>query len=395
MDLHQTVDHGKHRRKSSRRRIAVMSLSLAALLAGASVAAFLWTRGPTSSDGLERAAPASGATHSGHTHVAPTTGPAAPAASVGNPEVGPPVVTGITPHHMAVAPDGRFAYIADPAAGAVIRFDTASASATATIPIPEAPPQLVTFAPDGSRAYVSAYTDDFSVDVVATVDTRTDTEISAIPVGRGPYAVSTTPDGRLLYVPYYDQDFLDVLDTSSGTMVDRIPAAPCPHWVAFTRDGRFAYTTNHFSDVVTVLELPGNTVVTTIPVGHGPHSLEMSPDGTRIAVVNYISGDVSVIDTAGNTVVSTVPAVGAGPQDVTYAPDGRHFYTANVDDGTVSVVDALSGAVTARIATGDSPTSVAVTPDGRRAFVTNFGDGTVRLLETASDQAGVGPGPGG
>jgi hypothetical protein len=41
MDLHQTVDHGKHRRRSSRRRIAVMSLSLAALLAGASVAAFL------------------------------------------------------------------------------------------------------------------------------------------------------------------------------------------------------------------------------------------------------------------------------------------------------------------------------------------------------------------
>jgi len=386
MDLHHPAVHGKHRRKLTRRRITLIGLALA-LLAGVVVATVLWPRGPASSDGPEEAVPTGGGdggtSHDGHAQTPEETAPATPAASVANPEVGEAVATGMAPHHMAVAPDGRFAYIADPVAGAVIRIDTTSGSATRTIPIPEAPPEMVTFAPDGRRAYVSAYDEEYTVNYVITLNTDTDTAIRATAVARGPYAAATTLDGRLLYIPYFDDDHVDVLDTSSGAMVAKIPAKPCPHWVAFTHDGRFAYTTNHFSDVVTVLELEGNTVVTTIPVGDGPHSLEISPDGTRLALVNYISGDVSVIDTETNAVVSTVPAVGAGPQDITYAPDGRHFYTANVDDGTVSVVDAVSGEVTARIPTGDSPTSVAVTPDGRRAFVTNFGDGTVRLLDTA------------
>ncbi len=388
MDLHHATGHGRHRRRLARRRITFVGLAVA-LLVGAAVAAVLWPRGATSSGGPESAADGSsrGSTaHTGHARAsqAPESADAvAPVTSEGSPQVGPAVATGPAPHHIAVAPDGRFAYIADPVAGAVIRFDTASGSSGKTIPIPEAPPQMVTFAPDGARAYVSAYNEDYSRSFVITLDATTDTAVGATAVGRGPYAAATTPDGRLLYVPYYEDDHLDVLETSSGTIVERIPAAPCPHWVVFTHDGRFAYTTNHFSDVVTVLEVSGNTVVGTIPVGDGPHSLELSPDGSRIALVNYVGGDVSVIDTATNTVVSTVPAVGAGPQDITFAADGRHFYTANVDDGTVSVVDTATGAVTARIPTGASPTSVAVTPDGRRAFVTNFDDGTVRVLETA------------
>ncbi len=396
MEHSHPVVHGKHRRKPSPGRFALTVLALA-LLTGALVVAVVW-RGvvDTASGGGGESGSAPGAVgqrpSESHQHAPATpAGTPKPAASEATPTVGSAIAVGQAPHHVAVAPGGRFAYIADPVAGAVIRFDTVAGRSTATIPVPQGPPQMVTFAPDGTRAYVSVYKNDVSgyntdltMNHIVFLDTRTDSVIRAVPVGKGPYAAATTSDGRRLYVPFYDEDYLDVIDTDTGTLVTRIPTAPSPHWIAMNGDSGFGYVTNHFSDVITVLNLRTNSVVTTIPVGRGPHSLEMSPDGTRVAVVNYVSDNVSIIDTATNAVIRSVPGGGAGPQDIAYAPDGRHFYTANVDDGTVSVVDVATGTVTARIATGESPTSVAVLPDGRRALVTNFGDGTVSLVDTAA-----------
>jgi YVTN family beta-propeller protein len=332
MDVHHPVHHGKHRRRRRELRVLVLALSLFVLVGGI-VAALAWNDGPASSTAERSAGQASSATGHGE-HTGHTTSSSSPPQSAATPGTGSLVAVGKTPHDMAVSPDGTFAYIADPGVGAVIRFDTARNRETATIPIPEAPPQMVAFAPDGKRAFISAFDEDYNVNYLAILDTRSDTTIAVVPVGRGPYAAATTLDGRRLLLPYYDEDHLDVLDANSGALVTRIPLPPSPHWVAMSHDGRLAYVTNHFSDVVTVLDLKTYSAVTSIPVGDGPHSLEVSPDGTRVAVVNYISGDASIIDTSRDAVVGTVPGVGAGPQDVTYAPDGLHFYTANVDDGT-------------------------------------------------------------
>jgi YVTN family beta-propeller protein len=321
MDVHHPVHHGKHRRRRRHRRILVVGLSFL-VLTGGIVAALAWNGGPASSNAEQGVGPAASAAteHVEHTRPQQTASSSAPPPqSAATPGTGSVVAVGKAPHDMAVSPDGSFAYIADPGVGGVIRFDTAGSRETATIPVPEAPPQMVTFSPDGSRAFVTAFDEDFTVNYLAILDTRSDTAIAVVPVGRGPYAAATTLDGRLLLLPYYDEDHLDVLDTNSGALVVRIPLPPCPHWVAFSHDGRFAYITNHFSDVVTVLDLQTYSAVTSIPVGDGPHSLEVSPDGTRVAVVNYISGDVSIIDPTTNAVVGTVPSVGAGPQDVTYA----------------------------------------------------------------------------
>lgn len=402
MDHNHPVVHGKHRRKPDRGRV-VLGVLILAVLAGAFVVAVLSRdAGETTADGgsESRSAPsvAGDRRSEAHQHApasptpgTPTPGTPTPAVSAATPRVGTAVAVGQAPHHIAVAPDGRFAYIADPVAGAVIRFDTVVGRPTATIKVPQGPPQMVTFAPDGTRAYVSVYKTeatgygtDYTKNHIVFLDTRTDSVIKAVPVERGPYAATTTADGRLLYVPFYLENHLAVIDTDTGAVVTRIRTSPSPHWIALTEDNRFGYVTNHFSNVVTVVNLRSNTVLTTIPVGEGPHSIALSPDGTRVSVVNYISDDVSIIDTATNEVIGTVPEVGAGPQDITYAPDGRHFYTANVEDGTVSVVDVATRTVTTRIATGLSPTSVSVLPDGRQALVTNFDDGTVRLIDTTA-----------
>jgi serine/threonine-protein kinase len=363
--------------------LAVLALTVLAALvvSDRSPRADAGSSDPDPRDG-EVVASGDGAGTAAHEHVpepAETT-----AASLAEPRIERQVKVGQAPHEIAVAPDGGTAYIADPEAGAVFVWDTATQAPSATIRIPQGPPQMVSLSPDGERLYVSVFDEGYRNNAVVTVDTVAREVVSSGRVGKGPYAAETTPDGNLLYVPLFDEPHIDIVDPESGKVVDRIEGAANPHWIAFREDGRIAYTANHFSDVVTVIDLESNEARREIPVGDAPHSVELSPDGTRLAVANYISDDVSIIDTSSSEVVETVQ-VGAGPQDVTYAPDGRHLYTANVDDGTVSVIDTRTNEVTARIPTGTSPTSVVALPDGTTALVSNFDAGTVTVLRTGSD----------
>ncbi|NYJ04386.1 serine/threonine-protein kinase [Petropleomorpha daqingensis] len=372
-----------------RQRWLVLAGVLVILAVAGALTALLWNRdqGSTASGGsATTSAQTGGSASAGASGKPATPSSAAPSQSIAVPTVdGDPIPVGPSPGYMAVAPNGRFAYIANRTAGVVTVFDTTLNTTTATIPIQAAPPQFVTFSPDGSVAYITVTNADYTYNAVVFVDTKTNSVTATVPVGLRPFAPSTSPDGKLLFVPLHNEGRVEVLDTTTAKEVGSYVVPKNPHWIAISADGHTAYTANHESGVVTVLDLTqGGKVVTTIPVGTSPHSIQISPDGSRVSVVNFDSNNVSVIDTATNTVVATIP-VGAKPQDLTYAPDGRHFYTANVNGGTVSVIDTATNSVTATIPTGTSPTSVAVLPDGTKAYVTDLDSGTVRVLRTSSD----------
>ncbi|MGY1808082.1 protein kinase [Blastococcus sp. SYSU D00669] len=372
-----------------RRRWPLLVGVLVLLVAAGVLTAFLWPRDEGGSGG-ETAAPTTGAPAEGSGSISegpPSTVPSAPAPadSIAVPTVnGEPIDVGETPGYMAVAPNGRYAYVANRGAGVVTVFDTTLNTVTGTIPIEAGPPQFITFSPDGSVAYVTVTNEDYTENYVVFVETASNTVTDTVEVGLRPFAPETSPDGRLLYVPLHNEGRVEVLDTETAQEIASYEVAPNPHWIAISDDGRTGYTANHESGVVSVLDLTDDgRVIAEVPVGLAPHSIAVSPDQTQVSVVNFDSNEVSVIDTATNAVVATIP-VGARPQDISYAPDGRHFYTADVDSGTVSVVDTTTGRVTATIPTGGSPTSVAVRPDGRQAYVTDLDSGTVRVLDLAA-----------
>ena len=294
---------------------------------------------------------------------------------------GPPVAVGATPGFVAIAPNGRYAYIANRAAGVVTVLDLTIDKVISTIPIQAGPPQYIAFAPDGNHAYVSIYNDPKTINLVAVLDTRTTRVLQTIPVKQKPYALAVTPDQRFVYVPSHDAGAIDIIDIGTNTVVDSVDVLPNPHWVTFSPDGKLAYIANHESNAVSVLDTGSRTVVKTIDVGTSAHSVAVSPDGAQVAVVCFTSNDVYFIDTATNQVLGTV-AVGTNPQDISYSPDGRYVYTANVESDTVSVIDTETRTVTATIPT-DSPTSVAVSPNGSKAYITNLDPGTLTILNTA------------
>ncbi len=366
------------------RRAALLGALVLALVA-AGLAVWLWPRDGDGTGAAEATGPQAAQTVPPGSAATPTPSGSAPADSVAVPtQVGEPVPVPPTPGYLAVAPNGRYAYIAHRAEGVVSVLDTTSLQVVSRIPIDAGPPQFITFSPDGSRAYVTVTDADHTENHVVFVDTATNRVTGTVEVGLRPFAPETSPDGGLLYVPLHDEGRVEVLDTATATEVDSYEVPPNPHWIAVSADGTRAWTANHESDVLAVLDLTdGGRVVGTVPAGDSPHSVAVSPDGTRVAVVAFDSSDVHVVDAATGAVVG-VQAVGSRPQDLTWAPDGRRFYTADVEGDTMSVVDAQTLAVTASVPTGDSPTSVAVSPDGRRGYVTNLEDATVVVYDLAA-----------
>ena len=307
------------------------------------------------------------------------------APSLAPPTIAEKILIGGSPNYVQVAPNGTFAYVTNPGAGVIDVINTATDQVSGHIPIPQGPPQAVSFSPDSRTAYVSVY-GSHSVPVIAFIDTATGTVTSTVPVDNhdpGPSAES--PDGPFLYVPNHnmvqggpDDNVLDVIDLATKKVTD-ITVESNPHWVVFGKNnGRF-YVTDHQSAVVTVLNAKTNGIITTIDVGETPHSADVSPDSSRLAVTSYNGDVVYLINTATDQWIKTIP-VGKEPLDITYSPDGRYLLTANNLSSTVTVINTADYCVTKQIPTGNGPTSISVLPDGRQAYVTDENDGTIEIL---------------
>ncbi len=373
---------GRGRRRG--RRAAVAAAVTALLVVAGLLTVWLWPRDGDDDGGSTVAGGSSAPATTGaeDRQEQPEPPPPAPEASIAVPTaVGEPVPVPPTPGYLAVAPNGRYAYIAHRDAGVVSVLDTTSLRVNATIRIDAGPPQFVTFSPAGDRAYITVYNADYSENAVVFVDTATNEVTDTVEVGLRPFAPAVSADGALLYIPLHNEGRVEVLDTATATEIASYAVPPNPHWIALSDDGTRGYTANHESDVLSVLDLTDDgRVLDTLPAGDSPHSVAVSPDGSRVAVVAFDSSDVHVVDTATEQVVARGP-VGLRPQDVTWAPDGRRFYTADVDGGTMSVVTADTLAVTASVPAGESPTSVGVSPDGSRAYVTDLATATVRVFD--------------
>jgi YVTN family beta-propeller protein len=376
---------GGQTRGPVRRRLGLLILAAVVVLA-VPIALVLILSGRTSGGGAS-APPSTSATGVG-TARGTSSVPAGPT-SFTLPTVATMIPVGGSPGYIQVAPNGKFAYVANPGAGAITVLNTANDQVSRTIKIPQGPPQSVSFSPDSRTAYVSVYNGRASVHLIAFIDTATGTLTSTVSVNNHQPGPSTTnPDGRYLYVPNHNlvlggsgENVIDVIDTASRKLIDTIAVNPNPHWIVFGKNGRF-YATNHLSTTITVLDASNNSVIGTVEVGETPHSIAISPDGTRLAVTSFNGNEVYLVSIATDQEIARIP-VGRNPLEVTYSPDGHYIYTVNNEDNTVTVIDTADNRVIGEVPTGKAPTSISVLPNGRQAYVTNENSGSIEVLNLA------------
>jgi YVTN family beta-propeller protein len=305
---------------------------------------------------------------------------AARVASVAKPAVIGTIRVDAEPEGVTVSPDGRTVYVANQGSHILSVVDSASRRVT-SVSLRHTP-RFVTTSRDGRLVFVSMYEQDMSGSGVAVLDAASRKVMRYLMTGVQPYTLAVGPDDHL-WVPIHSQHRIEIYTTGDQRPVGQVRVPPNPHAVGFSAKLRRAFTSNHESNAVSVIDMRRNRLVKSIPVSRAPHSIAVSPDGRTVLVAGYEANTADLIDAA--TLRRTGPfRVGSKPQSVAFAVDGRHAYVVNEGDNSLSILDGHTGKVTATVRVGGSPRTIAVAPDGRLAYVSNGDDGTLSVLRVGT-----------
>ncbi|HUY90011.1 MAG TPA: beta-propeller fold lactonase family protein [Pirellulales bacterium] len=273
------------------------------------------------------------------------------------------VKVGFEPVGVAVSPDGRFAYVALQAAGAVAVVDLETLTVDGRIEVARWPRYLA-LTPDGSRLAVGT-SGDQSISVVDT-KTRTmdfDEPIQGINIGH----LITSADGKYAYFPWMVYRLNPIthrniqagwvlgsriarvrLDEASRreamTLDPRGKAVSDPHGIGMTRDEAWMVASGSGTHELLVYRTKGLVLQSTggpgdhidpelafderrfyrVELGGRPMGLKVSRDNRRVFVANYLANAVQVVDLDARAVVQSIDL--GGPQEPSLARQGEAIF---------------------------------------------------------------------
>ena len=246
-------------------------------------------------------------------------------------------------------------------AGAIWAIDTTTDAVVAKVPVGKDPAHVVV-APDGRFAYVANGGDNS----VSVVDIQALQVVATIAVGAGPHGMRLSPDGKEAWVANLKGGTVSVIDTGSRKLVDRIEVGHGPAQVGFTPDGRFGFVSLSKENRVAVIDPVRRKLIRKVVVGMVPIQLYATPDSRLLLVANQGTRKkpgktVSVIEVGSFKSVATIET-GAGAHGMVIEREGRLAFVTNTYANTVSVVDIVQRSVVATVPVGRGPNGVSMTP---------------------------------
>ncbi|MEW2580227.1 YncE family protein [Streptomyces syringium] len=305
-------------------------------------------------------------------------------------------VPGVT-RAVAVAPGGRFAYVASRAEGTddgrltVLDLDADGAAVGDPVPV-GAEPRALAIGPTGDRLCVANY-GSASVSVAPLdPDSGRVGSPGTVPAGAHPVAVAFAPDGEVIHVVSQSSGLLTAVraDTLDHTAV---PLEGLPAGVVFGPDGHHSYVTDQATGRLTVVRAAPRKSAR-VPAGEGskPVNVAVSPDGTWAYAADSASDKVVVLDLGDLAPLAPIP-LGATdqPWGVAVAPDLGFACATGPNSSRLLVLTPAQGSeltgngevtvTPVQLASGARPYGVAVTPDSRYAVTADSGTATVSFVD--------------
>ena len=262
----------------------------------------------------------------------------------------------IAPEHLSFSPDSRWYYQGNPEGDSISVIDMQSLTKIKTI-AGFAEPLNVTFLPDGSKAYVGNY----GAHWVGVVDVRRHELAKKIQVAAAPGVAKLDPskylgeihginiaalsnDGKTLYAADGDFGVVAVIDPKEDKVLKTIRVGKDPWRIYLSHDGKYGITPNNGDQTISIIDLQAGKVAATLEAGENMTGVNFAAG--KAFVISSTTGFVYVYD-----MKSLRPAgrlkIGTNVQLETATTDTKDetLYLADSTENAVVIIDAKTNAV--------------------------------------------------
>lgn len=245
-----------------------------------------------------------------------------------------PVTVGAEPRALAISPDTAHLYVLNSGADSVTAFNIDASGGLSRITdtvghsnpvlVDGTTPAAIAIAPNGKFLYVAnTQSQDitvFSIAIDGLLTLVPGSGAMANPIstrGRGPKGLAVSPNGAFLYVANSDSHDVTAFQIETNGLLTLVGGMANPTSVAGTnpnaliiaRSGQFLYSANG-GGTVTAFAVGNNGAIALlpnaggipnpVPAGTGPVSITASPDGKFVYVANQ-GGGISAYSIAGES----------------------------------------------------------------------------------------------
>jgi len=241
-------------------------------------------------------------------------------------------------------------------------------------------PNFIALNRDGSKAYVTSFSDERFLEV--NLDRRVVSR--SVILGGSPLGFALSEAENLALIACRDAGLTTIVDLNTFKIIADVKTGAMPNSVAVDPRGYFAYIVDSGrtnTGTLHILDIRERTVTGNVRLGASPFGIAVSPVSEQVFVIMGGTDEVWVIDPGKLAVTGKIP-VGEGPDGIAITPDGKQVFVANsrTNDLTVIDTDTLQAQIT--IPVGKMPFGVTVSPDGKKVFVVNTGSHTLTALPT-------------
>jgi YVTN family beta-propeller protein len=242
-----------------------------------------------------------------------------------------------------------------------------------------------TVSPDGTLLYLTAR-------AVTVLDAETFApagEPIVLPISAYTSSPAISPDGTHLVVAAPNDSNAAVVDTRAESLVKMIGVGRAPLYAAVSPDGALAFVSNFGDNTVSVIDVAALRVTGAIAVGREPSVIAFAADGTRAYVNATKDGTVWAIDVASRAPAGPPVALAQNAWGLAVAPAGDRVVTAG--GGYVSMLQAnpLEVLSTTKIGGSGRQSHVQISPDGVVILVSSFDANILTALLPSSVSGGV------
>lgn len=284
---------------------------------------------------------------------------------------------GANPHQIAFGPGGETAYIAVAGSDRIAIVDAASHELRRSVELPGTPLGVIPL-PDGRSLAVTR----FGADEIVRYDLESGEILGRLNTGGSPSLLIGPLPGHRYLVSAEEVDRLWIFNAETFALERAFPTGRRPFPPAATADGRLAFVPGYDDGTVTVVDLWNERILDTVRVGEHPSGGGVLANDIDYMVAVRGEDRLVVLNTASHQVVGDVAdGIGRSPFSVVLAPNGRLAFVNNTASHDISIIDLSTRHLVARIPVPEVPIVMAVHPSGESLWVSSEGEDRVTVIE--------------